>query len=176
MQPEVFFRSQKTTLVHTIMYRNPKKGCSPFPVAKYLTCDHTTASMHFFKCFSDRHAQQHSQKHKHMMVICVGSMVHMPALSLVFAPTNLHFNERLQHMVGDGTSVDFSQPIQRRLNHIMKNSKTVCKKSKLLCNLYVSTFLPYKYLNSRFIFQCPGQLQVVAHVWAFGYNFFPSGI
>ncbi len=34
--------------VYELVVRNPSKGDSPLPVATYVTCDHTTASITYF--------------------------------------------------------------------------------------------------------------------------------
>lgn len=58
--------------VYELVVRNPKKGSSPFPVATYVTCDHTTASVQYFlSVFQTDRAKQYGQKkhqstHGHM--------------------------------------------------------------------------------------------------------------
>ncbi len=34
--------------VYELVVRNPSRGASPLPVASYVTCDHTTASVTYF--------------------------------------------------------------------------------------------------------------------------------
>ena len=33
--------------LYELVVRNPRKGSSPFPVATFLTCDHTTSSVQY---------------------------------------------------------------------------------------------------------------------------------
>ena len=67
--------------VYELVVRNPKKGSSPFPVATYFTCDHTTASvLYFLSAFQTDHAKQYEHQKKNsspIMVICDGSLVLM---------------------------------------------------------------------------------------------------
>lgn len=34
--------------IYELVVRNPVKGCTPIPVATYVTCDHTTESVSYF--------------------------------------------------------------------------------------------------------------------------------
>lgn len=62
------------------------------PVATYVTCDHTTASILYFLCaFQTDHEKKKKEDRNNfpVMVICDGSMVLMQTISLVFCQTNL---------------------------------------------------------------------------------------
>lgn len=58
--------------VYELVVRNPKKGSSPFPVATYVTCDHTTACVQYFlSVFQTDRAKQYRQKNTSpLMVVC----------------------------------------------------------------------------------------------------------
>ncbi|KAK7127267.1 hypothetical protein R3I94_018454 [Phoxinus phoxinus] len=119
--------------VYELVVRNPNKGSSPFPVATYVTCDHTTSSvMYFLSAFQTDHAKQYGHKNiSPLMIICDGSMVLMQSISLVFCQTNLNalLQNYFQILTGKGTTEDLSLPIVHRcLSHIMKNAKSLCKK------------------------------------------------
>nr|XP_019961581.1 PREDICTED: uncharacterized protein LOC109641528 [Paralichthys olivaceus] len=119
--------------VYELVVTNTKKGSSPFPVATYVTCDHTTASvLYFLSSFQTDHAKQYGHKNiSPLMVICDGSMVLMQTLTMAFCKTNLNalLHSYYNILTGKGTAQDFSHPILHRcLSHIMKNAKTLCKK------------------------------------------------
>lgn len=81
--------------VYELVVRNPKKGSSPFPVATYVTCDHTTASILYFL----------SNMGKKVSWLCDGFMVLMQAISMAFCKTNLHSYCNI--FTGKGTAQDF---------------------------------------------------------------------
>ena len=74
--------------VYELVVRNPQKNSSPLPVATYLTCDHTTASVtYFLEAFQTDVARMYGNKgmRSPIMLICDGSMVLMQAICLSFA-------------------------------------------------------------------------------------------
>lgn len=59
--------------VYELVVRNPKKGSLLFPVATYVTCDHTTASVqyflsvfHYWSCQTIWTKTKHQSTHGHM--------------------------------------------------------------------------------------------------------------
>ncbi len=66
--------------VYELVVRNPHKNLSPLPVATYLTCDRTTASVtYFLEAFQTDVARLFGKKgmQSPIMVLCNGSMVLM---------------------------------------------------------------------------------------------------
>lgn len=62
--------------IYKLVLRNPVKGCSPVPVAPYVTCDHTTASVSWFLgSFITDCVNLHGQNSQITMYICDGSVV-----------------------------------------------------------------------------------------------------
>ncbi|XP_042345228.1 uncharacterized protein LOC121945214 isoform X2 [Plectropomus leopardus] len=118
--------------VYELVVRNPKKGSSPFPVATFVTCDHTTASvLYFLSAFQTDHTKQYGKNTTPLMIICDGSLVLMQAITMVFSETNLQalLQSYYNILTGKGTAQDFGHPVLHRcLSHIMKNAKTLCKK------------------------------------------------
>ncbi|XP_039657009.1 uncharacterized protein LOC120559388 [Perca fluviatilis] len=120
--------------VYELVVRNPHKNSSPLPVATYLTCDHTTASVNYFleafqtdvaRCFGRKGMQSP------IMILCDGSMVLMQAICLSFAKKNLKdtINHYYNIASGKGKKEDFVVPILHRcLSHVMKNAKEMCRK------------------------------------------------
>lgn len=48
--------------IYELVVRNPKKGSSPFPVATFVTCDHTTPSiLYFLSSFQSDHARHYGK-------------------------------------------------------------------------------------------------------------------
>ena len=71
--------------VYELVVRHPTKKCSPLPVATYLTCDHTTASvLYFLEAFQTDVARCYGRKglRAPIMLMCDGSMVLMQAICL----------------------------------------------------------------------------------------------
>nr|XP_046226495.1 uncharacterized protein LOC124049206 [Scatophagus argus] len=120
--------------VYELVVRSPKKNSSPLPVATYLTCDHTTASVtYFLEAFQTDVARSYGRKgmRSPIMIICDGSMVLMQAICLVFAKKNLQdtMNHYYNIASGRATVADFKVPILHRcLSHVMKNTKEMCRK------------------------------------------------
>lgn len=120
--------------VYELVVRNPRKTCSPLPVATYLTCDHTTASVtYFLEAFLTDVARAFGRKamRSPVMLMCDGSMVLMQAICLAFAKKNLSdtINHNYNIASGKGNKEDFEVPILRRcLSYVMKNAKEICKK------------------------------------------------
>lgn len=120
--------------VYEIVVRNPQKTCPPFPVATYLTCDHTTASVKYFlevfltdatRCFGKKVFRTPQ------MIMCDGSVVLMQAICLSFAKKKLIDILNHYHMIATGKAklADFQIPVLHRcLSHIMKNAKEMCRK------------------------------------------------
>ncbi|XP_049330090.1 uncharacterized protein LOC111193479 [Astyanax mexicanus] len=120
--------------VYEVVVRNPQKGSSPLPVATYLTCDHTTASVtYFLEAFQTDVARTYGRKGMRVpiMLICDGSMVLMQAICSSFAKKNLQDTMNHYYTIASGkaTKEDFDLPILHRcLSHVMKNAKDMCKK------------------------------------------------
>lgn len=120
--------------VYELVVRNPEKGKSPFPVATYLTCDHTTASVtYFLEAFLTDVTRLYGQQGRMSarMIMCNGPMVLMQAISLSFSRKSL--NDAIDHCYniasGQGKKADFKLPLLHRcLSHIMKNAKDMCRK------------------------------------------------
>ncbi|XP_019720910.1 uncharacterized protein LOC109513130 [Hippocampus comes] len=120
--------------VYELVVRNPSKNSSPFPVATYLTCDHTTASVKYFlEAFLTDVAKAYGQRavRPPLMLLCDGSIVIMQALCLSFMKTNL--TNTIEHyyaiISGKGKSADFDIPVLHRCrSHLMKNAKEICRK------------------------------------------------
>ncbi|XP_034530086.1 uncharacterized protein LOC117805466 [Notolabrus celidotus] len=118
---------------YELVVRNPKKDSSPLPVATYLTCDHTTASVtYFLEAFLTDVVRSCGRKGMRppLVVMCDGSMVLMKAICLSFAKKNL--NDTINHYYriasGKATKEDFEVPILHRcLIHFMKNVKDMCR-------------------------------------------------
>lgn len=118
---------------YELVVRNPVKGKSPFPVATYLTCDHTTASVtYFLEAFLTDVTRLYGQQGgmSPIMIMCDGSMVLMQAISLSCARKG--FNDAIDHYYniasGQGTKADFKiLLLDRCLSHIMKNTKDMCR-------------------------------------------------
>lgn len=120
--------------VYELVVRNPHKTSSPFPVATYLTCDHTTASvLYFLEAFLTDVAMWFGRKgmRSPVMVICDWSIVLMQAICMAFAKKNLTdtINHYYNIASGKGKPEDFDVPILHRcLSHVMKNAKEMCRK------------------------------------------------
>lgn len=120
--------------VYQLVVRNTKKNCSPFPVATYLTCDHTTASVtYFLEAFLTDEARCYGQKkvRSPIMLMCDGSIVLMQAISLSFGKKNLHDAINHYFNIASGIAIkrDFEVPrLHRCLSHVMKNAKEMCRK------------------------------------------------
>lgn len=120
--------------IYELVVRNPWKTCSPLPVATYLTCDHTTASVtYFLEAFLTDVARAFGRKamHSAVMLTCDGSMVLMQAICLALAKKNLSdtINHNYNITSGKGNKEDFEVPILHRcLSSVMKNAKEICKK------------------------------------------------
>lgn len=116
--------------LYELVVRNPMKGSSPVPVATYVTCDHTTASvLYFLSAFQTDHAKLY-RNIRPVMIVCDGSMVLMQAISQVFCQTNLNalLLQYFNILTGKGTTEDLSRPILHRcLSHVMRNAKTLIK-------------------------------------------------
>ncbi|XP_059376293.1 uncharacterized protein LOC132112707 isoform X2 [Carassius carassius] len=119
--------------VYELVVRNPHKTSSPFPVATYLTCDHTTASvLYFLEAFLTDVARWFGRKgmRSPVMVICDGSIVLMQAICMAFAKKNLTdtINHYYNIASGKGKPEDFDVPVLHRcLSHVMKNAKEMCR-------------------------------------------------
>ncbi len=120
--------------VYELGVRNPQKGKSPFPVATYLTSDHTTASVtYFLEAFVTDVTRLYGQQGRMspLMIMCDGSMVLMQAISLSFGRKSLTdaINHYYNIASGQGTTADFRIPLLHRcLSHIMKNAEDMCRK------------------------------------------------
>ncbi|KAK1899355.1 120.7 kDa protein in NOF-FB transposable element [Dissostichus eleginoides] len=120
--------------IYELVVRNPVKGCSPVPVATYVTCEHTTASItYFLGSFITDCVKQHGPKirRRPVMFLCDGSVVLMQAMAHNLC--GLSLNELLSqyyHIVtGQGKEHALALTILHRcLSHVMKNAKDLCKK------------------------------------------------
>ncbi len=73
--------------VYELVVRNPSKGASPLPVATYVTCDHTTASItYFLQSFQTDLLRMYGSgaSKRPVMIICDGSLVLMHSISITF--------------------------------------------------------------------------------------------
>ncbi len=64
--------------VYELVVRNPSRGASPLPVASYVTCDHTTASVtYFLQSFQTDLLRMYGSGSikRPVMIICDGSLV-----------------------------------------------------------------------------------------------------
>ncbi|XP_034551979.1 uncharacterized protein LOC117821656 [Notolabrus celidotus] len=121
--------------VNELVVRHPHKGSSPLPVATYLTCDDTTASVtYFLEAFLTDVARAYGRQamRSPLMLICDGSVVLMQAICLSFVKRNLHDTINLYYRISTGiaTKGDFEVPVLHRcLSHVMKNAKEMCRKN-----------------------------------------------
>lgn len=120
--------------VYELVVRNPVKGSSPLPVATFVTCDHTTASvLYFLQAFKTDLSKLygHKSSKRPVMIICDGSPVLLQAISWTFCQINLEHLIQLYYEIitGQFTGEKFDIPILHRcLSHILKNAKDLCKK------------------------------------------------
>lgn len=123
--------------IYELVVRNPQKNSSTLPVATYLTCDHTTASVtYFLEVFQTDVARCYGGKGMRppIMLLCDGSIVLMQAICLAFAQKNLHdtINHYYSIAIGKGPKADFEVPVLHRCrSHVMKNAKDMCRKHYL---------------------------------------------
>lgn len=120
--------------VYELVVRNASKGASPLPVATYLTCDHTTASVtYFLQAFQTDMMKLYGKKavKRPIMIICDGSLVILNSISLTFCKLSLEdlLQKYFEVITGQYQAERFDLPILHRcLSHIMKNAKDLCKK------------------------------------------------
>ncbi|XP_020557716.1 uncharacterized protein LOC105353816 isoform X2 [Oryzias latipes] len=120
--------------VYELVVRNPSKGSSPLPVATYVTCDHTTASVtYFLQAFQTDLVRLygHGANKRPVMIICDGSLVLLHSISITFCHTALEdlLTKYYQLITGQYSKTQFDLPILHRcLSHIMRNAKDLCKK------------------------------------------------
>ncbi|XP_026118826.1 uncharacterized protein LOC113098063 [Carassius auratus] len=120
--------------VYELVVRNPSKGASPLPVATYLTCDHTTASVtYFLQAFQTDMIKLYGKKavKRPIMIICDGSLVLLNSISFTFCKLSLEdlLQKYFEVITGQYQAEHFDLPILHRcLSHIMKNAKDLCKK------------------------------------------------
>lgn len=120
--------------VYELVVRNPSKGASPLPVATYLTCDHTTASVtYFLQAFQTDMMKLYGKKavKRPIMIICDGSLVLLNSISFTFCKLSLEdlLQKYFEVITGQYQAEKFDLPILHRcLSHIMKNAKDLCKK------------------------------------------------
>ncbi|CAL9684881.1 unnamed protein product [Knipowitschia caucasica] len=133
-------RSQKSNppfYIYELVVRHPKKGGSPLPVATYITCDHTTASVtYFLMSFVTDVKRSHGHRVVPLMVMCDGSQVLMQSISFAFANRGLTDILAVYFRIATGKAVktDWQVPVLHRcLSHIMKNAKEMCKKHAPQC-------------------------------------------
>ncbi|KAJ4923070.1 hypothetical protein JOQ06_027806, partial [Pogonophryne albipinna] len=120
--------------IYELVVRNPVKGCSPVPVATYVTCEHTTASItYFLGSFITDCVKQHGPKirRRPVMLLCDGSVVLMQAMAHNLCGLSLNelLSQYYQIVTGQGKEHALALPILHRcLSHVMKNAKDLCKK------------------------------------------------
>ncbi len=120
--------------VYELVVRNPSRGASPLPVASYVTCDHTTASVtYFLQSFQTDLLRMYGSGSikRPVMIICDGSLVLMHSISITFCRTGLEdlLQKYFLLITGQHPADTFDLPILHRcLSHIMKNAKDLCKK------------------------------------------------
>ena len=120
--------------IYELVVRSPVKGCSPVPVATYVTCDHTTASVSYFLgSFITDCVKLHGPqvRKRPVMYISDGSIVLMQ--SIAHNLCGLSLSELLSRyydiVTGQGKEHAIALPILHRcLSHVMKNAKDLCKK------------------------------------------------
>ncbi|KAK7877304.1 hypothetical protein WMY93_031996, partial [Mugilogobius chulae] len=124
----------KPYYVYELVIRSPEKGGSPFPVATYVTTDHTTASVSYFLAsFMTDCVKVVGPKAKTspIMYMCDGSIVLLQAISINLCGYSLKEMISYYYEVVTGQAKQSTPilPIMHRcLSHIMKNAKTLCKK------------------------------------------------
>ncbi|KAF4097933.1 hypothetical protein G5714_021941 [Onychostoma macrolepis] len=123
--------------VYELVVRNPSKGASPLPVATYLTCDHTTASVtYFLQAFQTDMMKLYGKKavKRPIMIICDGSLVLLNSISFTFCKLSLEdlLQKYFEVITGQYQAEKFDLPILHRcLSHIIKNAKDLCKNSDI---------------------------------------------
>ncbi|XP_039456745.1 uncharacterized protein LOC120433856 [Oreochromis aureus] len=109
--------------VYELVVRNPSKGASPLPVATYVTCDHTTASVtYFLQAFQTDLVRAFGNwaYNRPVMFMCDGSLVLLRSISMTFCRTSLE--DLLQKyyvlLTGQHSAQQFNIPILHRcLSH-----------------------------------------------------------
>lgn len=123
--------------VYELVVRNPTKGASPIPVATYVTCQHTTASVLFFmESFQTDYYKLFGRKsvRRPVMIMCDGSLVLMQVVAYSFCKLPLDVLISMYYDIVTGQLKDVIKlPILHRcLSHIMKNAKVFCRKQYVL--------------------------------------------
>lgn len=132
--------NNKTFYVYELVIRNPTKGGSPLPIATFLTCDHTTASITYFLYSFITDAKRlfgHKVHQRPVMFICDGSLVLLQSLSITFCCKSLEslLLVYFDVVTGKYSKEKFEFPILHRcLSHVMKNAKDLCKKTYVFKN------------------------------------------
>lgn len=124
--------------IYELVVRNPQKGCSPVPVATFVTCEHTTASVtYFLGSFITDCVKSHGAKirQRAVMYICDGSAVLMQSIAQNLC--GLSLTELLAQyysiVTGQGQRNAVDLPILHRcLSHVLKNAKDLCKKQSVM--------------------------------------------
>ncbi|KAK7130483.1 hypothetical protein R3I93_019973 [Phoxinus phoxinus] len=119
--------------VYELVVRHPIKGSSPIPVATYVTCQHTTASVLFFmESFQTDYYKLFGRKsvRRPVMIMCDGSLVLMQAVAYTFCKLPLESLLSMYYDIVTGNLKEvMDMPILHRcLSHIMKNAKVFCRK------------------------------------------------
>lgn len=124
--------------IYELIVRHPLKGCSPVPVATFVTAEHTTASVSFFLgSFMTDCVKLHGTKirKRTVMYLCDGSAVLMEAIAQNLCGLSLtELLTKYYHIVtGQAKSDAAHLPILHRcLSHLMKNAKDLCKKQLVM--------------------------------------------
>ena len=120
--------------IYELVVRHPVKGCSPVPVATFVTTEHTTASVSYFLgSFITDCMKAHGRaiRKRPVMYICDGSAVLMQAISQNLCGPSLTELLAQYYSIVTGKakeSVTELPILHRCLSHVMKNAKGLCKK------------------------------------------------
>ncbi len=124
--------------IYELVVRNPVKGCSPVPVATFVTCEHTTASVSYFLgSFITDCVRLHGPKirRRPVMYICDGSVVLMQSIAQNLCGLSLNelISQYYSIVTGQGKEHALELPILHMcLSHVMKNAKNLCKKQGVM--------------------------------------------
>lgn len=120
--------------IYELVVRNPRKGCSPVPLATFVTCEHTTASVSYFLgSFITDCVKLYGPniRRRPPMYICDGSVVLMQSIAQNLCGLSLNdlLSQYFDIVTGRGEERALALPILHRcLSHVMKNAKDLCKK------------------------------------------------
>ena len=119
---------------YEIVVRNALKGRSPFAVATFVTCCHSTSSVtNFLQEFKRDYGKLYgwATSARPKLIMSDGSVVLMNAIATAFCDASLELIMKRFFRIISGRALpsDFKYPVMHRcLSHIMKNAKMMCKK------------------------------------------------